>query len=236
MRGRIPLALGALLAALLLAGLGVWQVERRAWKLALIARVDARLAAAPVAAPGPGRWRAIGADDAYTRVTVRGHWVPVPPAYAQAVTDFGPGFWVIAPVETGSGIVMVNRGFVPAAQRGRERAATGTAPAVVTGLLRVSEPGGGFLRRNDPAADRWYSRDVAAIARARGLARPVAPYFVDADAGSQGAGRGGWPRGGLTVVTFRNSHLTYAITWFTLAAMMLYFAWRIAHAGPARDD
>lgn len=234
MRGRVPLALGALLAALLLAGLGVWQVERRAWKLALIARVDARLAAAPVAAPGPGRWRAIGADDAYTRVAVRGHWVPVPPAYAQAVTDLGPGFWVIAPVETGAGIVMVNRGFVPADRRGQERVATGAA--WVTGLLRVSEPGGGFLRRNDPAADRWYSRDVTAIAHARGLTRPVAPYFVDADAGSQGAGQGGWPRGGLTVVRFRNSHLTYAITWFTLAAMMLYFAWRIARAGPARDD
>lgn len=234
MRARIPLGLGALLAAALLAALGVWQVERRAWKLALIARVDARLAAEPVPAPGPERWSAIGADDAYTRVTVRGRWLPVRPAYAQAVTDLGPGFWVVAPVDTGTGIVMVNRGFVAAAQRGRERAASGAAS--VAGLLRVSEPGGGFLRRNDPAGDRWYSRDVAAIARARGLSRPVAPYFVDADAGPQGGGPDGWPRGGLTVVRFRNSHLTYAVTWFTLSAMMAYFAWRIIRAGPARDD
>ena len=36
--------------------LGVWQVERRAWKHDLIARVDARVAAAPVAPPAPADW------------------------------------------------------------------------------------------------------------------------------------------------------------------------------------
>ncbi|MGX7876913.1 SURF1 family cytochrome oxidase biogenesis protein [Mesorhizobium sp. ORM6] len=80
----------------------------------------------------------------------------------------------------------------------------------------MSEPGGGFLRNNDAAGNRWYSRDVAAIATARGLTDNVAPYFVDAET----SGTGGWPRGGLTVVNFRNSHLVYALTWFTLAAML----------------
>ena len=70
-------------------------------------------------------------------------------------------------------------------------------PVTVTGLLRITEPGGGFLRRNDPAAGRWYSRDVAAIAAARGL-ETVAPYFIDADATPN---PGGLPVGGLTVVT-----------------------------------
>ncbi len=90
----------------------------------------------------------------------------------------------------------------------------------VTGLLRISEPGDGFLRRNDPAAGRWYSRDVAAIAAARGLV-DVAPFFVDADAASSAVpseGPGG-PRGGLTVVAFNNHHLIYADTWFVLALM-----------------
>ena len=85
----------------------------------------------------------------------------------------------------------------------------------MTGLLRITEPGGGFLRRNDPAAGRWYSRDVAAIAAARGLA-DVAPYFVDADASSDVPGG---PRGGLTIVSFTNHHLIYALTWFVLAIM-----------------
>ena len=72
-----------------------------------------------------------------------------------------------------------------------------------------------FLRANDPAAGRWYSRDVAAIAWARGLSE-VAPYFIDADAASE---PGGIPVGGLTVVVFHNNHLVYAITWYVLAAM-----------------
>jgi surfeit locus 1 family protein len=54
----------------------------------------------------------------------------------------------------------------------------------LTGLLRIGEPGGGFLRRNDPANDRWYSRDVQALAAARGL-RDAAPFFVDAKAGQE---------------------------------------------------
>jgi surfeit locus 1 family protein len=81
--------------------------------------------------------------------------------------------------------------------------------------MRASEPKGGFLRANDPAADRWHSRDVAAIARARNLGN-VAPFFVDADASPN---PGGYPIGGLTMVRFRNTHLVYALTWFALAAL-----------------
>jgi surfeit locus 1 family protein len=79
----------------------------------------------------------------------------------------------------------------------------------------MSEPHGGFLRANDPAAGRWYSRDVSAIARARGLGH-IAPFFIDADASPN---PGGYPRGGLTVVAFRNDHLVYALTWFALAGL-----------------
>jgi surfeit locus 1 family protein len=94
----------------------------------------------------------------------------------------------------------------------------------VTGLLRLTEPKGGFLRANDPAADRWYSRDVEAMAAARGLT-DTAPYFIDADATPN---PGGLPVGGLTVVAFRNSHLVYALTWFALALMLAALTVRVA--------
>jgi len=86
--------------------------------------------------------------------------------------------------------------------------------------LRFSEPGGAFLQPNDPATERWASRDVAAIGAARGLAdatstAPLAPYFVDAEADPRVPDA--WPRAGLTVVRFSNNHLSYAITWFVLA-------------------
>ena len=81
--------------------------------------------------------------------------------------------------------------------------------------MRASEPGGAFLRSNDPAADRWFSRDVAAIARARALG-PIVPFFIDADSTPN---PGGFPIGGLTVIAFRNNHLSYAVTWFALALL-----------------
>jgi surfeit locus 1 family protein len=85
----------------------------------------------------------------------------------------------------------------------------------------MSEPGGRFLRQNQPAEDLWYSRDVAAIAVKRRLGR-VAPFFIDAEAAGQG-----YPIGGMTVVRFRNTHLVYALTWFALAALAAFGAWRV---------
>lgn len=218
----------ALLALAAFAGfvaLGSWQVERRAWKLDLIARVDARLRAPPAAAPGPDAWTRIGTDDAYRRLRAEGVYDHAHETLVQAVTEKGPGFWVLTPLDTREGwIVLVNRGFVRPEHRDPATRAAGqlAGDVGIEGLLRTSEPGGAFLRHNDPAAGRWYSRDVAAIAAARGLpADRVAPYFIDADAGSGGNdGRGGAPLGGLTVVRFHNSHLVYAITWYALALMV----------------
>jgi surfeit locus 1 family protein len=113
------------------------------------------------------------------------------------------------------GFVLVNRGFVPQERRDPRMRISPEGVVTITGLIRTTEPGGGFLRSNDPAAERWYSRDVAAIARARRLPHP-APFFIDADASPN---PGGYPVGGLTVVAFRNNHLMYAITWFGLAAL-----------------
>ncbi|MET0271163.1 MAG: SURF1 family protein [Sphingomonas sp.] len=214
---RTAFAAFCLLLAAGFAALGVWQIERRAWKLDLIARVEARVHAAP--APPPAGWRP---EDEYRRVALRGIFRHDAETLVRAVTGRGGGWWVMTPLRTDTGIVLVNRGFVPPERADPATRAAGQARGVVriVGLLRASEPGGGFLRRNDPAAGRWYSRDVAAIARARGVG-PAAPYFVDADATPN---PGGWPVGGLTVVAFRNSHLIYAITWFALAALSLYGA------------
>jgi surfeit locus 1 family protein len=223
---RAGFAAAALIAAMLLAGLGVWQVERRAWKHELVAAVDARIHAASVPAPGPDAWPRINAkDDAYRRVTATGVFRHDRETLVQAVTERGAGFWVVTPLETPDFTLLVNRGFVPRGRRSaRSRAAGNVAGSVaVTGLLRVTEPEGAFLRANDPAADRWFSRDVAAIARARGLG-PTAPYFVDADASPN---PGGYPVGGLTVVRFPDNHLVYALTWFALAALSVFFAWRL---------
>lgn len=186
--------------------LGTWQVHRRAWKLDLIARVDARIHAAPAPAPP-----AATKDDEYRRIVATGAFVAGKDSFVQAVTDRGPGWWVLTPFRTADGrTILVNRGYVP-----DRRAPPPDRRSGVTGLLRLSEPRGGFLRTNDPATDHWYSRDVAAIAQRRALG-PTANYFIDADDARAGPGQ---PVGGLTVIAFPNNHLVYAITWYSLAAM-----------------
>jgi surfeit locus 1 family protein len=244
----------------LFVALGTWQVKRRAWKLDLIARVEQRVHAPALPAPGPAQWPHVtAATDEYRHVTATGTFLDSSQTLVQAVTDLGAGYWVLTPLQEADGsVVLVNRGFVAADDRGRvapgaagtrvvdgstasvastggdssPAAATSTrgdggpsaSTATVTGLLRITEPGGGFLRSNNPGANLWYSRDVQAIAGARGLSH-VAPYFIDAEASTanpivaHAAGATVVPTPGLTVIHFHNSHLVYAITWYTLALM-----------------
>lgn len=210
----------SLTAFVLLIALGVWQIERRAWKLALIDRVEQRVHAPAQPVPSPDSWPAVStANDEYRHVSVAGRFLHDRETLVQAVTEEGPGYWVLTPLQRNDGTqILVNRGFVPSERRDASTRRDGNPDGQVeiTGLLRITEPKGGFLRNNVPQHNRWYSRDVAAIATARGL-HDVAPFFVDADAGSQS---GSGPIGGLTVVSFPNNHLIYALTWFALAFML----------------
>jgi len=209
-----------------LLALGVWQVQRREWKLALIERVEQRVQAAPIVAPGQVEWATINRQsNEYTRVRITGRFDYSREALVRASTELGSGFWVITPLQTAQSFwVLVNRGFVPADQAQTSRAGS-TGQQTINGLLRLTEPDGSFLQHNDIAAGRWYSRDVPAIAASLGLnAEPgastlvsVAPYFIDAAASQD---LQAWPRGGLTVLSFYNNHAIYALTWFVLAAMV----------------
>ncbi|MBS0212595.1 MAG: SURF1 family protein [Proteobacteria bacterium] len=209
------------LAALLCAGfvgLGVWQVQRYRLKLAISQTMHARAGAAPVPAPGPAQWSRV-ASLQYLHVILRGSYLPGAQTLVRGTSSEGYGYWVLAPLRSTRGfVVMVNRGYIPDAlptQAAFAAIAPPTEPVVLTGLLRASEPGGGFLRRNQPLRNLWYSRDVAAIAAARGLpADEVAPYFVEADAIPDDAR---WPAAGLTVIHIYNHSLGYAVTWFALA-------------------
>ena len=197
--------------------LGNWQLRRLDAKLDLIERVENRAFAAPIPVPGEADWPTVTREShEYLHVRIRGRFLHNKETLVQAVTERGGGYWVLTPLLTDAGTsYLINRGYVPvdAANPDHRRAGLVGGDITISGLLRISEPDGILLRPNDPASDRWYSRDVVAIAQSRNLDK-VAPYFIDADFADI---PGGLPIGGMTRLQFRNAHLFYALTWYCLA-------------------
>ncbi|VXB66448.1 SURF1-like protein [Luteimonas sp. 9C] len=201
--------------------LGVWQVERLQWKRDLIARVDARVHASPDRLPASSfRSAPNPAEDEYRRVTATGRLLHTQEVAVYATTERGPGYWIMTPLVTPDGAVWINRGYVDNAHRARDsRARHDESDTVsVTGLLRLPEQHGLFLRANVPDEDRWYTRSPAEFSAARMVDGPVAPFFIDAQ---DRIDTGHWPVPGLTMVQFRNNHLSYALTWFGMALLGL---------------
>lgn len=203
----LTLCIGVIAVLILL---GNWQVRRLSWKLTLIEAVETRLASDPIAPP-------MGAVDfdthAYLPVTTTGTFDHSQTYLVKALTELDGGFWVMAPLTGPNGTIWVNRGFVPTRLRnGPFDQPEGEQN--ITALLRLTEPEGTLLEKNDPSTGRWYSRDVDALSAEADLTSN-APYFLD-----QSSGTSDWPRAGMTHVTFKNSHLSYALTWYGMALLL----------------
>lgn len=223
-RALIVPGLFALVGFGLLCGLGVWQLQRLAWKEALIARVALRMqiSFAPPA-PAESEWPNVNAvEDEYRRVRVTGTFRHDREALCYALLSdakgkfSGPGYWVLTPIETAGGaLLFINRGFVPLDRQDAATRREGQVAGIVTvtGLLRMPEGRSWFTPADDPARGIWQERDPAAIAKAYSLAR-AAPFFIDAD---DSPNPGGLPQDGETTLVFSNRHLEYALTWFGLA-------------------
>jgi len=231
-------ALAALLGIAVLCGLGVWQLQRLAWKEALIARVTARLGAPAVAAPGPSEWPQLDVNEReYQPVTVTGRFAHdreihvVQPLTEPRGRYGGYGYLVMTPLTTADGwTVYVNRGFVPQdkADPATRKEGQVEGDLTATGLLRAPHDRSWFMPGDNVAKNEWFSRDPALYASvARLPSGKVAPYIIDAFVNASLPG--GLPQGGETIVDFPNSHLQYAITWFALAAglagVFAVFAW-----------
>ena len=225
----IPLATTAVIVIALLS-LGVWQLHRRTDKLALIAALDERLAAAPVALSPPLRWHELTpAHDEFRRVTVTG----VVDARDQAKVFAAPsplrkdisgtGAWEFAPVKLASGeTLVVNRGFIADGQDAPLQAPG--EPVAMTGYIRFPEVPGWLTPHPDRTKRLWFVRDHLAMAQALGWASPqlVAPFYLDLEGPTP---PGGVPKPGPLQVSLKNDHLQYALTWFLLAgAVSVAFA------------
>jgi surfeit locus 1 family protein len=226
------LTVTTLIMVTILIGLGVWQVQRLAWKEALIATVSGHMTAKPVSLDEALRMNADAVQ--YRKVALDGHFDNSREAYVFTTGAGGaPVYHVLTPFITDDArVLMVDRGEIPQDKLPpKSRAAVAGARHVV-GVWRVPDAPGFFTPKPEPARRIWYARDLAGIAQADGV-QLAAPVVIEADSQPN---PGGWPKGGQTVVDFPNNHLSYAITWFGLAAGLIgvYFAYHISKGRLAR--
>lgn len=211
--------------AVLLA-LGLWQVERLWWKNELIAQIDARSRAAPKPLAPSGQWASLMAGDhEYERVALAGVLEHDREAliYRASGKVAGampqPGYWVMTPLRLPDGArVLINRGFIALDRKDVFSRSAGQTfgEVAIIGLFRAPETRGFFTPPDNPAKGEWFTRDPAAIAAALQLER-AAPFSIDEDAHAAPLGT---PAGGATVIDIPNNHLSYALTWFGLAATL----------------
>ncbi len=233
-RRRLGFGLFTLAMVALCIGLGVWQLQRRVEKHALIAALTERLAAEPASLPSPPAWSRLTAQrDEFRRVHFRATYRAGPDAMVyssgSAVRDdvSGPGTWAFIPARLESGeIIVINAGFVQNTMQDRAqqdravmRLITGE-PADLTGYIRFPESGGLLTPAANLEKRLWFARDHLAMARALGWGnndRTVAPFYIDLE---QPTPPSGIPKPGPLQVHLKDDHLQYAITWFALAGAL----------------
>ena len=240
-RGRNVAGFGAFTLAMLtlFIGLGLWQLQRRVEKHALIAALIERLAAAPVPLPPPSQWNALGAaNDEFRHVsftaTYQSNLDAMVYGSGSAVRGdiSGPGTWAFIPARLVNGkTVAVNAGFVPNMMQDRDQEDRAVArlitnePAMLTGYIRFPEAAGVFTPPANQDKRLWFSRDHLVMAQSLGWDQ-VAPFYIDLELPVPVSGI---PKPGPLAVHLKDDHLQYAITWFALAgAVVIAFAvwWR----------
>lgn len=229
-RGFTGVLLTTIVMLAVLIGLGVWQLQRKDEKRALIAALDERLAAAPVVLPPSAQWPSFNAaKDEFRRVTFSAAIDPSKDAMVYSSGSgiradiSGPGTWAFVPAKLASGeTVVVNLGFVQNTLQDRaqqDRAVTNfpRGTQTFTGYIRFPEHAGWFSPKADAAKRLWFDRDHEAMAQALGWGK-IAPFYVDLESPAPPSGI---PKPGPLSVRLKDNHLQYAITWFGLAAAVL---------------
>jgi len=228
-------ALFTLLLTAVFVALGVWQLQRRTAKHALIAALTERLAASPTALPPSAQWTALNpARDEFRRVSFTATYAALPDAMVYSSGSAvrkdasGPGTWAFLPARLPSGeTVVIDAGFVENTMQDRgvedravKKFVTGQ-PSELTGYLRFPEAPGWLTPAENRDKRLWFVRDHLGIASALGWGA-VAPFYIDLE---QPAPANGIPRPGPLEVNLKDDHLQYAVTWFTLAgAVLIVFA------------
>lgn len=227
---------GLLALALLpfLIGLGNWQWHRKAWKEALISRIETRRTAEPISYPAVLAEYVKTGDVEYMHMRVTGRFDYSRERHLYHPTDQSQGWDVYTLLIPDGGLppLFVNRGWVPEALKDASKRSEGqvAGPVTVSGLVRLAQPKPWFAPDNDYAGNRWYWPDLegmqwgpngppTALQFNVEKRQAYAPFSLDADATPPNPG--GWPRGGTTEINLPNNHLQYVVTWYGLALTLI---------------
>lgn len=216
----IPLIFGIAGVAVLVR-LGQWQVERLAWKEGVLADIAAHISADPVALPEmvePER-------DRYLPVALTGRIGDTALRVLVSQKQVGAGYRVISPLETDGRRVLLDRGFVKVST---DIPAPPEEAVTVQGNLHWPDERLSSTPENDVAGNIWFARDIAQMAEVLGT-EPVLVVTRKLSVPEVGVSPLPVDTSGIP-----NDHLSYAITWFSLAviwaAMTGFFIWRMRQA------
>jgi surfeit locus 1 family protein len=202
----VPTVSTILMLAVLI-GLGTWQMQRRAWKADLLARIDAAetQAAAPLRDNPPDFAKVRIEGTLQTDRIVR---------YGAEVRADTLGAHIIVPMlREHADPVLVDLGWAP----NQLRAPLAFPAGPIEGFIRPPEHAGAFSAKDDPAQRLFYTLDPAPIAAAIGLAK-VAPFTLVA----MGAvPLGSFPQPVQSLPRPPDNHLQYALTWYGFALTLL---------------
>ena len=208
-----------------LCSLGVWQLNRLAWKQTLVQKVEQRLHLEPVPIQEIVDKASTAADFEYQSVRFNGTFDHTKEVYYFTTHKGAAGWNVYTPLMLDDEkTLIVNRGFVEYSLRDPKKRIKGQVegPQEITGLARavMDEQPNSFVPDNnlDSREFYWKSHSQMASLMTGSTARSFLPFFVDAD---KTPNPGGWPEGGTTIISFPNNHLQYALTWFGLALALL---------------
>jgi surfeit locus 1 family protein len=178
----------------------------------------------------------------YRRVRVRGTYDAGREVLVRnRALDGAPGEWILTPLVTGPGrAVVVNRGWVPFDTKGRvvrAEAAPPRGPVTVVGLLLPTQRRG-RLGPRDPATGTLSELNRPDLDRLRAqLPYEIYPAYVELSS-QQPAQSQGLPRLIPPPELGEGPHLSYAIQWFSFAAIGL-IGWPVLvrrRAGTDTDD
>lgn len=215
--GGLAMKVAVAIALCILIGLGVWQLQRLAWKETLLAHVEALKTAPPEPLSVVAHRFSDGVDVDYVRVQADCPDLEARPYLRlHAVHDGVLGYRLIAacPVSAGPfGSILVDRGFVATEAAASVRPVAEPLSQPLTGVLRKGDPRNAFTPANRPGENLWYGRDIPAMAAALHVSAP-APVFLMLESP---APRTGAPVPAAVPTDIPNRHLEYALTWFGLA-------------------